>query len=148
MKKYYALFSDEANEAYINGDAVSNNGLRSTKGYYWPDQPEFEPCNEFKEMLKQQIQMSALNTVDYLIYEIALPGTKRFVNEVIYPAIKKRWNDYKKNKEQKKANTKQIVSENCMTEEKKNTSSEVTTENKDETAEKIVSLSNYRNKVG
>ena len=61
-----ADFSDKAYVDLMSGDAVDNNGLRSKKGNYYPDQPSFR----LKPTAKEELQQIGIDFANYLTYEI------------------------------------------------------------------------------
>lgn len=49
-----AVFTEDAYKVLMNGEVVDNNGLRSKKGNYWPDQPSFDQKINFKKKLRRR----------------------------------------------------------------------------------------------
>ena len=104
-----AYLSDEAYEAFKNGDAVSNNGLRTPKGNFFSDQPEFEINNENSEHLKQFIIELLLEAGVELVKDTIIPMAKDFFNSKLYPAFIQKFDEYSEHHLKKKnnCNTKQ-----------------------------------------
>ena len=102
-KRMYANFSDEAYNDLMNGDAVDNNGLRSPKGSFYPDQPSFEPINERKEQLADAGVQLLIAAGGALVFEIILPEVKRFTHEKVYPFVAEKWDNWQEKRREKKA---------------------------------------------
>lgn len=104
MEKEYvmeAVFTEDAYKALMNGEAVDNNGLRSPKGNYWPDQPSFRPKNKYQEEIKEAEVEFAILAGGYMIFNIILPNCKRFADEKIYPFLVEKFDEWKERKKQK-----------------------------------------------
>lgn len=89
-KKEYvmdAIFDEETYNAYMSGQAVDNNGLRSPKGSYWPKQPTYRRKSYIKERLKREGAEMAADVTDYIVFNIGLPMLMRIVQEEVYPAV-------------------------------------------------------------
>ena len=84
-KKMIAIFSDEAYEDLKSGRAIDNNGFRTKKGNFHPDQPTYKENNEFLEMLKAEGVRFVVDVADALTFSIAVPTLKRFTDEKLYP---------------------------------------------------------------
>ena len=84
-KTMYAIFSDQAYDDFMNGKAVDNNGFRSPKGYFYSDQPSFSPLYPRQEQIKDAGLKLAIAAGGYVLFDIALPGIKRFSHEKVYP---------------------------------------------------------------
>ena len=95
MHTMLADFSDDAFDALMRGDAVDNNGLRSKRGNYYPDQPSFRMRPTAKEQLQDLGVQLAADTAYYLVMDVACPAAKRFFDRNIYPVIEEKWNDLK-----------------------------------------------------
>ena len=104
--KMTATFSDSAYDALMNGEAVDNNGLRSTEGYFWPDQPTFSPQDDNIEALKK----AGVGLVILLGYEVVYPGVKRFAHEKFYPYVVRKWDKWAKSKMDKQSSTEETNS--------------------------------------
>lgn len=102
-KKVYAIFSDKAYHDFINGLAVDNNGLRSPKGSFYSDQPSFKLISERTETLKNAGTAMLIAVGGYIIFEIALPETKRFAHEKAYPFVVEKWDNWQEKRKEKKA---------------------------------------------
>lgn len=125
-----AYLSDDAYEAFKNGEAVSNNGFRSQKGNYWSDQPDFEiPSGDYEyNKIKNEV---VFNIIEYVTIEVVGPPVKRFVQEKVYPFLSNKWDNFIESRQQKKN---QLVIES--------NNSDVTTD------DNIINLEQYINKVG
>ena len=97
-KKMIAIFSDEAYEDLKSGRAIDNNGFRSKKGNFHPDQPTYKENNEFLEMLKMEGIRFVADVTGALTFSIALPTLKRFNDEKIYPYFSEKWNTWRNQK--------------------------------------------------
>lgn len=106
-KQMVATFSDSAFNALQNEDAVFNNGFRSIKGYYYPEQPVFSPMPEYtvlsglsiSSMLGMGACVLGIGVCGYFLFGIALPMAKRFSEEKIYPYLAERWDERHESKE-------------------------------------------------
>lgn len=119
----YADFSDEAFDAFQKGEAVDKNGFRSTKGYYYPDQPTYRPIDDYNDSdssvmdgLPDEVKAELLCTIitagAALFYEVVLPVGKKFVNEKLYPFACEKFDEIKeKRKLRKEAKLKNKSSE-------------------------------------
>ena len=95
MQTMLADFPDETFDAYMRGDVVDNNGLRSRKGSFYPKQPTFRPKPTAKETFQDLgVELAAYGT-SYLVKNIICPTAKRFFDRNIYPIIEEKWNDLK-----------------------------------------------------
>ncbi len=94
-KTMYADFSDDTFDALMRGDAVDNNGLRSKRGSYYPDQPSFRLKPTAKEQFQDLGVELSVYATRYAVKEILCPAGKRFFNKNIYPVIEKKWNALK-----------------------------------------------------
>lgn len=75
-----------AYEALMSGEAVNNNGLRSIKGSYYPEQPTLR--EKPTESMAQTIFVNvAVYGLDLLLSEVIIPLTNRFVMEKVYPCL-------------------------------------------------------------
>ena len=90
-KKMIAIFSDEAYEDLKSGRAIDNNGFRTKKGNFHPDQPTYKENNEFLEMLKAEGVRFVVDVADALTFSIAVPTLKRFTDEKLYPYFSDMW---------------------------------------------------------
>lgn len=102
-----ADFSDKAYAALMSGDAVDNNGLRSKKGNYYPDQPSFRLKPTAKEELQQYGVNLVVDAAYYLTFEIVCPAIKCFASEKVYPALVQEWDDWLKRGAEKKRKAEQ-----------------------------------------
>lgn len=95
-----AYLTEDSYEALQKGEAVCNNGLRTIRGNYWPDQPEFEePDEEEDEEENAPEHVAHDGTALLIISGIALtlfmagveagPHIKRFWHDKAAPAIEK-----------------------------------------------------------
>lgn len=101
-KKTYILkatVDKDTYEAFKNGEAVSNNGLRSTKGNFWSNQPEFSIDD--RRDVKEYMQAEAVAIASGLFFTIVLPNLKRFTDEKIYPLISEKWDAWRERKKKK-----------------------------------------------
>ena len=73
----YADFSDEAYDAFMRGEAVDNNGLRSRKGNYYPDQPTFRAKPTAKEQLQEIGVDIACEVGEFIILAVVCTAIKR-----------------------------------------------------------------------
>ncbi len=104
MRKEYvmeAVFTEDAYKALMNGEAVDNNGLRSSKGNYWSEQPSFRLKNKYQEEIKEAEVEFAILAGRYVIFNIILPNCKRFADENIYPFLAEKFDEWKERKKQK-----------------------------------------------
>lgn len=131
----YADFSDEAFDAFQNGEAVDKNGFRSTKGYYYPDQPSYRPIDDnndsdssvmdnLPDEVKAELLCAIIAAGTALFYEVVLPVGKKFVNEKLYPFACEKFDEIK----EKRKNKKELKSKKQSTENVKNNESSVTSE--------------------
>lgn len=109
--RMYADFSKESYDAYKNGEAVSNNGFRSVKGNFMPDQPEFVEIGD-EDTEDNNVDDSLNNiTVAVTVATIstaaatwavikAAPHVKRWWNNKAVPEIKQKWNKIINNEKQ------------------------------------------------
>ena len=102
-----ADFSDEAYEALMRGDAVDNNGLRSRKGNYYPDQPTFRAKPTAKEQLQDIGIDIAGEAGAFIILRVVCPAIKRFTMEKVYPALVQKWDAWREQRASKKAEMEQ-----------------------------------------
>ena len=101
----YADFSDEAYEALMRGDAIDNNGLRSRKGNYYPDQPTFRAKPTAQEQL-QDIGVDIAGKVGaFIVLDVVCPAIKRFAKEKIYPVLVQKWDVWREQQANKKVET-------------------------------------------
>lgn len=138
-KRMYANFSDDAYNDLMNGAAVDNNGLRSPKGSFYPDQPSFEPINERKEQLKDAGAQMLVDAAGALVFCIVLPEIQRFAHEKVYPFFVEQWDNWQEKRREKKA-------EKQATKIEPECSSEPDTVDETETpaASKIINFEEYR----
>lgn len=97
-KKMIAIFSDEAYEDLKSGRAIDNNGFRTKKGNFHPDQPTYKENNEFLEMLKAEGVRFVVDVTDALTFSIAVPTLKRFTDEKLYPYFSEKWDMWRRRK--------------------------------------------------
>lgn len=97
-KKMIAIFSDEAYEDLKSGRAIDNNGFRSKKGNFHPDQPTYKENNESLEVLKVEGVRVAVDMAGAIIFSIALSALKRFTDEKIYPYFSEKWDMWRNQK--------------------------------------------------
>lgn len=97
-KKMIAIFSDEAYEDLKSGRAIDNNGFRSKKGNFHPDQPTYKENNEFLEMLKAEGVRFVFDVTGALTFSIAVPALKRFTDEKLYPYFSEKWDMWRRQK--------------------------------------------------
>ena len=141
-KTMYAIFSDQAYDDFMNGKAVDNNGFRSPKGYFYSDQPSFSPLYPRQEQIKDAGLKLAIAAGGYVLFDIALPGIKRFSHEKVYPFFAEKWDHWLDKREAKRA-------EKTSNYQKSSSENEVHAEDDngvDETA-KIINLSQYRQRA-
>lgn len=112
-KKMIANFSDDAYNDLLSGAAVDNNGLRSPKGSFYPDQPSFEPINERTEQLADAGVRLLIAAGGIFVFEIVLPKVKRFAHEKVYPFVAEKWDNWQDKRKTKKVEkeTTEITSE-------------------------------------
>ena len=98
-KRMYAEFTDKAYEDLRNGKAVDNNGFRSCKGNFYPDQPKFYPMNERKERMKDAATDIGINIIEAVAYHVLIPkvteGLTWVVDVKITPFFKSKLNALK-----------------------------------------------------
>lgn len=102
-KKMIAIFSDNAYNDFISGAAVDNNGLRSPKGAFYPDQPSFEPINDRKEQLANAGVQLLIAAGEAVAFGVVLPEVKRFAHEKVYPFVAEKWDIWQEKRKEKKA---------------------------------------------
>ena len=119
-KRMYANFSDEAYNDLMNGAAVDNNGLRSPKGYFYPDQPSFEPINERREQLQDAVEQMLVAAGQVVIFGIVLPEIKRYAHEKVYPFIAEKWDNWQERRKKQKVQKSVAEIESESTSERKN----------------------------
>ena len=100
-----AVFSDEAYDALVNGDAVDNNGFRSNKGYFYPEQPSYRLKSEQDIRMENAVTDLKIFACGYLVTKVILPNVRRFANEKIYPLIAEKWDSWRSRKNLKKVET-------------------------------------------
>ena len=92
-KKTVEMIADVPIEAYralMSGEAVNNNGLRSIKGNYFPDQPTLR--EKPKETIGQTIIAPVVEySLHLLVSEVVIPLTKKVTMEKIYPFLANKW---------------------------------------------------------
>lgn len=103
----YADFSDDAYEAFMRGDAVDNNGLRSRRGNYYPDQPTFRTKPTAKEQLQDIGVDIAGKAGAFIVLRVVCPAIKRFTMEKVYPALVQKWDAWREQRASKKAEIEQ-----------------------------------------
>ena len=103
----YADFSDEAYDAFMRGEAVDNNGLRSRKGNYYPDQPTFRAKPTAKEQLQEIGVDIACEVGEFIILDVVCPAIKRFAREKIHPFLVQKWDAWRKQRAGKKVEMEQ-----------------------------------------
>lgn len=130
-KKMIAVFSDEAYEDLKSGRAIDNNGFRSKKGNFHPDQPTYKENNELLEMLKMEGVRFVSDVAGVITFSIALPTLKRFADEKIYPYFSEKWDMWRNQKSE-------VVRASKILEK-----SDISQEEKAEKA-KIINLEEYR----
>lgn len=141
-KTMYAIFSDQAYDDFMNGKAVDNNGFRSPKGNFYSDQPSFSPFYPRKEQLKDAGVKAAIVAGSYLIFEVALPGIKRFSHEKLYPFFAEKWDCWQEKRKAKK----EAKASNMQKETPANIVCTDDASDVEETA-KIINLSQYRQRA-
>lgn len=82
-----ALVDEETYTAFVNGEAVSNNGLRAKKGYFWPSQPDYRLQNEREEKAKDYFLDLGCAAATYFTFQVVLPSIKKVTDEKIIPFI-------------------------------------------------------------
>lgn len=102
-KKMIAYFSDDAYNDLMSGAAVDNNGLRSPKGFFYPDQPSFEPINERNKQLADAGVQLLIAAGGAFVFEVVLPEVKRFAHEKVYPYVAEKWDNWQEKRKEKKA---------------------------------------------
>jgi len=103
----YADFSDEAYEAFMRGDAVDNNGLRSRRGNYYPDQPTFRAKPTTKEQLQDIGVDIAGKAGAFIVLRVVCPAIKRFAMEKVYPTLVQKWDAWQERRASKLAELEQ-----------------------------------------
>lgn len=98
-KKVEAIFSDKAYEDFISGNAVDNNGLRSPKGYFYPDQPEFRLKSENRVKMEDAATDIGIAAAAYVVLRVILPNIGRFFNEKIYPFFTEKWDNWRRSRQ-------------------------------------------------
>lgn len=88
-----AVFTEKSYNALMSGAAVDNNGLRSPKGNYWPEQPSYRPRNSRQEALKDAGNELRIYARDYVVSNIVLPACKRFIDQKVYPFLAEKFDD-------------------------------------------------------
>lgn len=144
-KRMYADFSDEAYEAFKSGEAVDNNGFRSKKGNFYPDQPTFSPMHDRQERLKDAGVDIIIAALAYAAFEVVLPEAKRFAHEKVYPFAAEKWDTWRENCQQRKAE-KQMqkqLKEQAVTQSESVTKISAETDTQQESV-KIIRLDEYR----
>ena len=95
-----ALVNSETYKAFKKGQAVSNNGLRSKQGNFWPSQPEYVDSDQYNtEVENKQIRNYI---VERLFEEVGLPLIKTGINDFVLPIIKNKLSKDKKSDENHK----------------------------------------------
>ena len=141
MKRLNARISDDTHMAIKNGDAIFNNGLRSKKGYFWPEQPDFEFDNGIKEKILNKAIDFSFEEGMYFLKRTILPHAIDLYNTQIAPRISKKVELFFDRIEQRKK-------------ESKNNSNEHTTISKNEiekTKQKednVINLFDFTKKTG
>ena len=130
-KKMIAIFSDEAYEDLKSGRAIDNNGFRSKKGNFHPDQPTYEENDEFLEMLKMEGVRILVDVTGVLTFSIALPTLKRFTDEKIYSYFSEKWDTWR-NRKNREARVLKILDKTDIEQEEK---------------DKVINLEEYRKRA-
>lgn len=99
----YADFSDDAFAALQSGEAVDNNGFRSKKGNFYPDQPVFSPMDDRKEKLQDAGVELLIAAGGYVVFQVVLPEVKRFTHEKVYPFVSEKWDEWQEKRCNKRA---------------------------------------------
>ncbi len=136
-KRMYAILSDESYDAFMRGEAVDNNGFRSTKGCFYPNQPSFAPINERKEQLLDAGIRLLIAFGGGLVIQVALPEIKRFTHEKVYPCVAEKWDEWQEKHKEKKQ-IKQIS--HAFVENQSSDGSD----NTEESSSNVINLENYR----
>lgn len=131
-----ALVDEETYTAFVNGDAVSNNGLRAQKGSFWPSQPDFRLQNERAEKAKDYLLEVGLTAVTYITFQVVLPSIKRVTEEKIVPFVEDKIDEMREKHRLKKAAKINAAEETQMLERN--------TEPSGETESKIIYFDSYR----
>lgn len=131
-----ALVDEETYTAFVNGDAVSNNGLRAQKGNFWPSQPDFRLQNERAEKAKDYLLEVGLTAVTYITFQVVLPSIKRVTEEKIVPFVEDKIDEMREKHRLKKAAKNNAAEETQMLERN--------TEPSGETESKIIYFDSYR----
>lgn len=105
-KEMIATFSDEAYAAYKSGEAVDNNGFRSKKGNYYPDQPTFREKDQYQDQFKDAGVKLLIDAAGYVTFEVVLPEVQRFTHEKVYPFFSEKWDAWRTRKSRKADETK------------------------------------------
>ena len=100
-KKMIAIFSDDAYNDLMSGAAVDNNGFRSPKGSFYPDQPSFEPIYERKEQLADAGVQMLIAAGGVLVFDVVLPEVRRFAHEKVYPFFAEKWDNWQEKRKEK-----------------------------------------------
>lgn len=114
-----AYVSEETYRKFMNGEAISNNGLRSPKGNFIPDQPEFSPRNEYSEQLKAAFVAMVISTTNYGLYQIVLPSCKHLWFEKFYPYLEEKidiWKNQKKSPSESEKTQEYVLENSCPAE--------------------------------
>ena len=141
-KTMYAIFSDQAYDDFMNGRAVDNNGFRSPKGNFYSDQPSFSLLYPRQEQIKDAGVKLAIAAGGYVLFEIALPGIKRFSHEKVYPFFADKWDHWREKREAKRAEKKSTYQKSSSENEVHAEDANVVEEN-----DKIINLSQYRQRA-
>jgi len=80
-----ATMEEEDYNAWKEGRAVFNNGLRSPKGSYWPNQPEYSENKGYD--YKSDFQRLGVQIVEDFITDVGLPLVKRGITEYAIPFV-------------------------------------------------------------
>lgn len=109
--RMYADFSDDAYKAFLNNEAVDNNGFRSKKGSFWPDQPEYseiEPTetNDLKDQIADGLVKICIVAVGDLVFKVVIPTVVDIDKKYVHPYVCEKLDDFKEWRLGKKAKRK------------------------------------------
>ncbi len=131
-----ALVDEETYTAFVNGEAVSNNGLRAQKGNFWPSQPDFRLQDERAEKAKDYLLDLGLAAATHFTFQIVLPSIKRVTEEKIVPFVEDKLDEIREKHRLKKEAKMKAAEETQVP--------ECDTEPTGETESKIIYFDSYR----
>lgn len=102
MPKMYANFSERSYNAFISGEAVDNNGLRSPNGSFYPDQPSYEPIDERREQLQNAGTQLIISIASSLFIQVVFPKIEQIIHEKISPCVAEKWDEWREKRRRRK----------------------------------------------